>query len=212
MLGKFRRRLTYANVVATLALFLALGGGTTAVALQGKNTVDSGDIINQQVKSSDLQNEGVRSVDVDDSGLTGTDVGDFSLSGDDIAPESLRGFNLATDAVGDRSLAAGSVRGPELNRIHRHGGNVVTPDGGTGENGNWGSDTSTASCEAGEQLITGYGEWAGDAANETANEELVTGDIDFFYSIDSASPRVVATGLNDSGTNTHSFRAVAVCV
>ena len=41
-------RLSYANVVATLALFFALTGGT-AVALTGSNTVVSDDIRNGEV-------------------------------------------------------------------------------------------------------------------------------------------------------------------
>jgi hypothetical protein len=50
---RIRSHLTYANVIATLALFLALGGGT-AVALTGSNTVFSDDIVDHQVKSPDL--------------------------------------------------------------------------------------------------------------------------------------------------------------
>jgi hypothetical protein len=53
MLARLRDRLTYANVIATLALFLVLTGGT-AVALNGVNTVDSGDIINGQVRGADV--------------------------------------------------------------------------------------------------------------------------------------------------------------
>src|SRR5256714_8262283 len=37
------RHLTYANVMATIAVFLVLGGGT-AVALNGSNTVQSDDL------------------------------------------------------------------------------------------------------------------------------------------------------------------------
>jgi hypothetical protein len=46
-------RLSYANVISTLCLFLVLGGGT-AVALHGKNSVNSGDIINGEVTKDDL--------------------------------------------------------------------------------------------------------------------------------------------------------------
>lgn len=43
MLRSLRARLTYANVVATLALFLALAGGS-AIALSGRNSVTTKDI------------------------------------------------------------------------------------------------------------------------------------------------------------------------
>src|SRR5262245_58257866 len=50
---RIRSRLTYANVISTLALFLVLAGGS-AVALNGSNTVFSDDIVNGQVKTQDL--------------------------------------------------------------------------------------------------------------------------------------------------------------
>ena len=39
MLGKFLPRLSYANVIATLALFLAVGGGAYAAVSLPKNSV-----------------------------------------------------------------------------------------------------------------------------------------------------------------------------
>lgn len=36
-----RLKLTYANVIATLALFIALGGGAIAASQLGKNSVGS---------------------------------------------------------------------------------------------------------------------------------------------------------------------------
>jgi hypothetical protein len=53
MIDSIRRRLTYANVMSTLAVFGVLAGGT-ALALPGRNSVDSGDIRNGQVKAADV--------------------------------------------------------------------------------------------------------------------------------------------------------------
>lgn len=50
---RFRRHLTYANVAATLALVLAIGGGS-AMALGGKNTVRSDEVKNGQITARDL--------------------------------------------------------------------------------------------------------------------------------------------------------------
>ena len=57
------------NIYGLIAVFIALGG--TAVALPGRNTVDSGDIRNAQVKS----------VDVAQNTLTGGDIKEATLSG-----------------------------------------------------------------------------------------------------------------------------------
>ena len=51
---RIRKHLTYANVAATLALVIAVGGGTTAIALSGKNSVHSDDIKNGNVTARDL--------------------------------------------------------------------------------------------------------------------------------------------------------------
>jgi hypothetical protein len=55
MLGRIRRQLTYANVMATLAVFLVLGGGAYAAFHLPKNSVRSKNIVNGQVKLSDLK-------------------------------------------------------------------------------------------------------------------------------------------------------------
>jgi hypothetical protein len=106
MLERLVGRLSYANVMATIAVFLALGGG--AYALQGKNTVDSGDIKPNAVTASDIAPDAVtasdiapnsvgsaeikpnaaRSADVQDNGLTGRDIAD--QSGVDTCADSVR--------------------------------------------------------------------------------------------------------------------------
>lgn len=71
-----RRNLTYANVTATLALFVALGGGAYAVT-----SVGSGDIKNNSVRSLDLKNRhGVKGVDVPRNGLGGREIDERSLN------------------------------------------------------------------------------------------------------------------------------------
>lgn len=56
-----RRRLTYANVVATLALFLALSGGVVyAATTLGRNTVKSKNIAAHAVKSRNLAKGAVK--------------------------------------------------------------------------------------------------------------------------------------------------------
>jgi len=57
MLQQVSRRLTYANVVSTLGLFLVLTGGTAMAvngSLPGQNTVGSKDIINNEVTGADV--------------------------------------------------------------------------------------------------------------------------------------------------------------
>jgi hypothetical protein len=96
MLSRFRPRLTYANVVATLALFLVLGGGTALASYVvssnsqiGPNTVSGhkaptgkhSNIISGSVNGTDLAGNSVNSAKIADGSITGSDVAPNSVAG-----------------------------------------------------------------------------------------------------------------------------------
>ena len=91
MLSKFRCRLTYANVVSTLALFVAVSGGA---AYATHLVVRSSDIVNDQVKSVDVRDDtqtggGLKSSDIKTGAIFTGDVQNESLLGADISDGSL---------------------------------------------------------------------------------------------------------------------------
>jgi hypothetical protein len=63
-MSALRERLSYANVTATLALFVALGGTSYAVASLPRNSVGPKQIRKGAVASSELRNRSVRLRDV----------------------------------------------------------------------------------------------------------------------------------------------------
>lgn len=68
MLSQLRTRLTYANVVSTLCLFMVLGGSAfAAVTITGKNVKNSSltgkDIKNSSLTTSDVKNRSLLSKD-----------------------------------------------------------------------------------------------------------------------------------------------------
>ncbi len=72
---RIRGRLSYANVVATLALVLALSGGAYAV-----NRVDSRQIANGTIRSIDLKDrKAVHAADVKRNGLRGKQIDERTL-------------------------------------------------------------------------------------------------------------------------------------
>jgi hypothetical protein len=76
LLAGIRSRLTYANVVASLALFIALGGVAWAAA-----TIKSGDVVDNSLKSVDLKDgKGVQGADVVPDSLTGGAIDESSLN------------------------------------------------------------------------------------------------------------------------------------
>ena len=86
-----RFKLSYANVMSTVAVFIALGGSAVAVTQLGKNSVKSRHIAPGQVKGSDLGSASVNS----------QKVADGSLLNQDFAPGQVpRGPAGATGAQG----------------------------------------------------------------------------------------------------------------
>jgi hypothetical protein len=70
MLAKLRSCLTYSNVMATVAVFVALGGTSYAIAT---GSIGSREIKNNSVASKDLRNNGVRGRDVRNGSLLAAD-------------------------------------------------------------------------------------------------------------------------------------------
>ncbi len=64
-IGRLRRRLSYANVAATLALFLALGGGAAVAAGQ----IGAKDLAPDSVGGSELKNDAAKGKNVDEDSL-----------------------------------------------------------------------------------------------------------------------------------------------
>ena len=67
------RHLSPTTVIACLALFFAIAGGS-AIALKGRNTVDSGDIKKGQVKTSDIANNAVTTRKIKNGGVRRVDL------------------------------------------------------------------------------------------------------------------------------------------
>jgi hypothetical protein len=110
-----------AMAVAFVALLAALSG--TAIALPGKNSVDSGDIKNNTIRGKDIRNGSVAGKDVKNGSVKSADVGDNSLTGVDVNEGTLGTVPNANhansaDSAGFATSAgtAGSVNGLQVQR------------------------------------------------------------------------------------------------
>src|SRR3954466_8586478 len=63
-MSRLRDRLTYANVTATLALFIALGGSSYAAVKLPRNSVGATQIRAGAVRSSEIKNGALRTADL----------------------------------------------------------------------------------------------------------------------------------------------------
>lgn len=83
MLDRIRGRLSYANVMATVAVFIALGGVSYAAVTLPRNSVGSAQLKADSVSGAKIRAASVLGSDVKDASLTGGDVRDGSLSAKD---------------------------------------------------------------------------------------------------------------------------------
>lgn len=113
-----RPKLTYANVVATLALALVIGGGTVyAAAKLGKNTVSSKAIKNGAVKGADLGKNAV----------TSPKIKDGTIAADDIAAGVIAG--LTADVTGTATAGPqGGVNTNTTSPLPLSGTTTFTPE------------------------------------------------------------------------------------
>jgi hypothetical protein len=108
MRGGLRERLgervTYANVTATLALFIALGGVGYAASRLPKDSVGSKQIRENAVKASEQAPDSV----------DGSNLMDASVGADDLGPSSVGSGSIADGAVGIDDLGPDSVNGGKI--------------------------------------------------------------------------------------------------
>lgn len=105
MLSKLRARLTYANVMATIAVFVALGGSSYAAVTLKRNSVKSRNIAKNAVTSPKVKNGSLLSRDFKAGQLPGGPQGPKGDKGD----QGDRAQVIGTDVTGTISEPAGAV-------------------------------------------------------------------------------------------------------
>lgn len=115
-MARFRRHLTYANVMSSIAAFAAIGGVSYAAATLPKNSVTSNAIRNGQVKSADLAKNAVISSKVKNGSLLAADF---------------KAGQLPAGAKGDKGDKGDTgARGPSDGFVFRKDGDVIPADPG----------------------------------------------------------------------------------
>jgi hypothetical protein len=116
-----RSHLTYANVIATIALFLALGGGGLAVA--SHLVVQSSDIVDNQVFSADVRNDslsggGLAALDLRPGSVASSEVVNGSLNDEDIGHTTVVNFTGTIGTVPANSCVDRGVTGVNAQGDH----------------------------------------------------------------------------------------------
>ena len=95
---QIRKRLTYANVMSSIAVFLVLGGATALAAGLAKNSVGSKQLKKNAVTSAKIKANAVTTAKIKNGSVNGAKVQDGSITGSEINASTLGTVPNATHA------------------------------------------------------------------------------------------------------------------
>jgi hypothetical protein len=156
-----KERISYANVMATVAVFIAMGGGAYAV----KNSVGSKEIENGTVRSKELKDDDVRAEDIETAAVGGSEVADGSVGSADIAGSAVGAAQIGTDAVKAAEIAANAVGTSEIAANAVGAAKIADGAVGAGEI----ADGQVGAAEIADSAVTGA---------DVAADSLAGADID----------------------------------
>jgi hypothetical protein len=112
---QIRKRLTYANVMSSIAVFLVLGGATAFAAkkiganqLQG-NSVKTGKIVKEAVTTSKIKKNAVTTAKIADNSVTTAKLTDNAVSTAKIANDAVTGDKIKESTLTEVPKAANAV-------------------------------------------------------------------------------------------------------
>ena len=148
---RFIGRLSPATVIASIALFVSLGGVSYGVAT---GSIDSREIKNNNIRGKDIRTGTVASSDVADNSLTGGDVVESSLG---TVPNATNAGRANTAGSAATASNASSLGGTPAGS-HLRGYQVMRPGLILAPTNSPASDAATRTCPAGKKAIGGGGD------------------------------------------------------
>ncbi|HVY95989.1 MAG TPA: hypothetical protein VHA54_03415 [Solirubrobacterales bacterium] len=108
---KARKRLTYANVMSSLAVFLVLGGASAVAANQlGKNTVGTKQLKSGAVTAAKIKKDAVTGAKIKDGSITGAELNLAKLG---TVPSAANADNAKSASTANSAKAAESAKTAE---------------------------------------------------------------------------------------------------
>jgi hypothetical protein len=106
-----RRHLSFANAISMIALFVALGGTSYALA---KNSIGAKEIKKNAVGASEIKKNAVRAAEVKANAVGASEIRSNAVAGGDVADGTLGSGDLGDNSVGTGELSDGSVGNGDL--------------------------------------------------------------------------------------------------
>jgi hypothetical protein len=116
MLKQLRNRLTYANVMSSIAVFLILGGATAIAADQlAKNSVGKKQLKANAVTSAKIKKNAVTAAKIRDGAVGTTKIGDGAVSSAKIGDGAVSAAKIGAGAVTGAKVQDGTLTGADIN-------------------------------------------------------------------------------------------------
>jgi hypothetical protein len=121
MLSKIRRSLTFANVMSSIAVFLALTTGTAYAV----NEWTGANIVNGSLTTADYLNNDIRGADILDGTILGVDVGPSTLDGTHIVNGSVGTGDVTNNDLRSADIKNGEILGADVAAETLTGANIL---------------------------------------------------------------------------------------
>jgi hypothetical protein len=234
-----RTRLSYANVTASLALFVALGGTAAAAVTLPRDSVGSPqirtdgvkspEIAKDAVRSPEIVKDAVRSPEIEAGAVRSSEIATDGVGASEIAPDGVGESEIATDSVSASEVAPQSLTGDEIRNLTGDdinedavGSNEladvferatpeVSVEDGTAGDGTYGIGSVFVSCEFGfQEFLSASIEWT----DTNGRREAMLQDVEILRDQPGLDGAIV-TGIFDGGggdANPAKFIANATCL
>jgi len=120
-LKQIRKRVTYANVMSSLAVFLILGGATAFAAVKKiganeikANSIKTGKIVKEAVTAGKLKKGAVTESKLADNAVTTKKIADNAVTTNKIADNAVTTNKITDNAVTNGKIANGAVTGNKI--------------------------------------------------------------------------------------------------
>lgn len=114
---QIRKRLTYANVMSTIAVFLVIGGASAFAATQlAKNSVGSKQLKKNAVTTAKIKNNAVTAGKIANEAVTNGKLAAGSVTTDKIADGAVTNSKLGANSVTGDKVQDGSLNGSDINQ------------------------------------------------------------------------------------------------
>jgi hypothetical protein len=108
-LKHLRKRLTYANVMSSIAVFLVLGGATALAAGLAKNSVGTKQLKKNAVTAKKIKKNAVTTPKIKNQAVTAPKLAPGAVTGSAIGAGSITNDKLAEGAVTGNKVAGGTI-------------------------------------------------------------------------------------------------------